>query len=119
MATELGRVLKKEPVRQGWSLREVERRTGIANAHLSQIETGVIERPAVSMLWTLANTYQLDFPRLMRLAGHVEPTAERRRGRSLAGAALYAVGDLSPAEERELLSFMETLRKRRGGKQGR
>ena len=118
MSTDLGQFLKKERVKKGWSLREVERATGIANAHLSQIETGAIERPAVSMLWTLANTYKVDFAKLMRLAGHVQAKGERKGGRSLAGAALHAAGDLSPTEERELLSFMETLRKRRPTREG-
>lgn len=118
MTTELGRLLKRERVRRGWSLRDVERETGIANAHLSQIETGAIERPAVSMLWTLSNAYQLDYGKLMRLAGHVQPKGERKGGRSLAGAALHAAGDLSPAEEKELLRFMESLRKRRTGREG-
>lgn len=113
MPTELGRLLKKERLRRGWSLREVERRTQIANAHLSQIETGAIERPDVGVLWTLANAYGVDFAKLMQMAGHVQPKGSRGRGRSLAGAALHAVGDLSPTEERQLLRFMETLRKRR------
>lgn len=114
MATELGQLLKKERVKRGWSLREVERRTEIANAHLSQIETGVIERPDVGVLWTLANVYGVDYPKLLRMAGHAEPKGARKGGRSLAGAALHAVGgDFTPAEERELMRFLEDLRKRR------
>lgn len=118
MTTELGRLLKKERLKRGWSLRDVERQTEIANAHLSQIEKGAIERPDVGVLWTLANAYQLEFDKLMGMAGHIQPKGTRKGGRSLAGAALHAVGDLSPAEERELLRFMESLRKRRHGPGG-
>lgn len=118
MATELGKFLKQERTKKGWSLREVEGLTGIANAHLSQIETGAIERPAVSIIWTLSNVYKVDYGKLMKLAGHVQPKGERSSGRSLAGAALHAAGDLSTAETKELIRFMETLRKRRTGREG-
>ena len=118
MTTELGQLLKKERVKRGWSLREVERRTEIANAHLSQIETGIIERPDVGVLYRLANLYGIEWVRIMKIAGHVEPKGARKSGRSLAGAALHAVGDFTPAEEQELLRFMEELRKRRGRQGG-
>ena len=43
MAESLGKKLAAARAARNWSLREVERRTGIHNAHLSQIETGAIE----------------------------------------------------------------------------
>ena len=57
----------------------MERRTGIHNAHLSQIETGAIERPAPNMLWALAEVYGLDLcRRSAALAGHVEAASDPR-----------------------------------------
>ena len=44
-----------------WGLREAARRTGIHNAHLSQIESGVIARPDPNILFTLATAYGLDY----------------------------------------------------------
>ena len=75
MATDLGDKLAAAREGKKWSLREVERRTGIHNAHLSQIETGTIERPAPNVLWALAEVYDLDLQDLLRLAGHVEAAA--------------------------------------------
>ena len=77
MATDLGEKLAAAREGKKWSLREVERRTGIHNAHLSQIETGTIERPAPNVLWALAEVYDIDLQDLLRLAGHVEAAASR------------------------------------------
>jgi HTH-type transcriptional regulator, competence development regulator len=115
--TELGDLLAEVRAKKGLSLREVEAATGISNAHLYQIENGDIERPAIGILWKLANFYALNFNRLMRLAGHVQPKGTTSRQRSLAATALHAVDDLSPREEKELLEFMEALRKRRTTKE--
>jgi HTH-type transcriptional regulator, competence development regulator len=113
MATDLGDVLAAARREQQWSLREVERRTGIHNAHLSQIETGAIERPAPNVLWALAEVYGLDLQDLLRLAGHVEAATSATPG-SVVGAALRTMGDLTEDEQRQVLQYMQELRKGRG-----
>lgn len=119
MPTELGELLRKARKKMDWSLREVERESGIHNAHLSQIEKGTIERPDPNILWTLAGIYGLDFRRLLRLAGHVEKDVGHSR-KSLVGTALHALGDLSPAEQQEVLNYMSQMkRKRSPGDQSR
>jgi transcriptional regulator with XRE-family HTH domain len=110
----LGEVLAAAREKKGFTLREVEKITGINNAHLSQIEKGTISRPAPAILWELSKAYDLDFSKLMQLAGlagHGD-----RPARSLVGAALHTLGDiddLTDQEHKELLDFMETLRRRR------
>jgi transcriptional regulator with XRE-family HTH domain len=90
------------------TLREVERRTGISNAHLSQIETGKIERPDVSLLFQLAQVYDLDLVDLMDLGGHLtEGTAGSER--ALMAAALRAVGELPAHDKVETLNFIRRL----------
>ncbi len=106
MATELGKRLAAERAALGWSLREVERRTGIHNAHLVQIEKGVIERPDPNILWTLATLYEMDFEELMRLAGHVQ---DRGASRPVFSAALRALGELTPDQQRQALEYMARL----------
>jgi transcriptional regulator with XRE-family HTH domain len=113
MATALGEMLAAARKEKHWSLREVERRTGIRNAHLSQIETGAIERPAPNMLWALAEVYGLDLQDLLRLAGHVEAASSATPG-SVVGAALRTMGDLTDDEQRQALKYMQNLRKGRG-----
>jgi transcriptional regulator with XRE-family HTH domain len=96
----------------GLSLREVERRTGIRNAHLSQIETGTIARPEMALLWELSVAYGLDFARLLTLAGY-EAAGEAAADRGRMTVALRALGQLTPAEQAEALQFMAELRRRR------
>jgi HTH-type transcriptional regulator, competence development regulator len=110
----LGRRLAEARAERKWSLREVERRTGISNAHISQIETGGIERPAPNVLWALASVYELDLGDLMRMSGHGEAAAKATPG-SVVGAALREMGELSPDEQKQALEYMKSLQKKGKG----
>jgi HTH-type transcriptional regulator, competence development regulator len=111
----LAQVLREARDALGLSLREVERRTGIRNAHLSQIETGTIARPEMALLWDLSVTYGLDFARLLGLAGY-EAAGEASVGeRGRMTVALRALGRLTPDEQAEALRYMAELRRRREG----
>src|SRR5215207_2941206 len=98
----------------GLSLRDVERRTGLGNAHLSQIETDTIARPELAILWELAALYGLDFGRLAALAGHLQRPSASGRQRQRMTVALRAMSELSPAEQTEALRYMAELKSRRG-----
>ena len=113
MEESLGKKLAAARAGRGWSLREVERRTGIHNAHLSQIETGAIERPAPNVLWALAEVYELDLRELMRMSGHVEAAASATPG-SVVGAALRELGEMSPGQQQEVLKFIKKIQKGKG-----
>lgn len=112
MTDDLGAAVRRARTDRGWTLRRLERATGVHNAHLSQIESGAIARPAPNVLWVLATALELDYPRLLELAGHTEADPGERR-RSLAGVALHALEDLTPAEQADVLRYMETIRRRR------
>ena len=111
----LGSTLKAARVKAGMSLRDVERHTGVRSGHLSQIETDTIRRPEMAILWDLAATYDLDFTRLLALAGYgggEEPSARQRQRMTV---ALRAMSELSPADQAEALRFMAALKTRRDG----
>jgi transcriptional regulator with XRE-family HTH domain len=76
VADPLGVMLSGARSRLGWSLRDAERATGVPNAHLSQIETGKIERPSVAVLARLAKAYGIPAERLAEAAGH-RPVTQR------------------------------------------
>jgi HTH-type transcriptional regulator, competence development regulator len=111
----LGTVLRAARAARGLSLRDVERRTGIRNAHLSQIETDTIAKPEMAILWDLASLYGVDFARLLALAGHVGGSETSSSQRRRTTVALRALGELSPGEQTEALRFMAELKARRGG----
>ena len=106
----LGGVLRAARTARGLSLRAVERRTGIRNAHLSQIETDTIAKPEMALLWELATLYELEFPRLLALAGHASGAAAGDRQRMT--VALRALSELSPGEQELALGFMAELKAR-------
>ncbi|HEX5619040.1 MAG TPA: helix-turn-helix transcriptional regulator [Solirubrobacteraceae bacterium] len=103
----LGTVLRDARVARGMSLRDVERASGIANAHLSQLETGRIRKPDMGVLWELAGVYEIDFEQLVQAAGHAVG------GGSLT-MAMRALDDLTDDERRQAVAFMAELKRRRG-----
>ena len=111
--TTLGSTLKQARTRAALSLRDVERQTGIKSGHLSQIETGVIAKPDMAILWDLALLYDLPFPDLIRLAGHGSGVAGADRARQRTTVALRALDGLSPGEYAEALAFIAELKARR------
>jgi transcriptional regulator with XRE-family HTH domain len=108
VGTPLGDLLQRERQKRQLTLRDVERQTGIHNAHLSQIEKGAIARPAPNILFTLASVYDLRYEHLMKLAGHFGASGSTSR-RAVQGAALHALEELSPKEQREVLDYMKQL----------
>ena len=108
MPAELSQLLAHRRRELGLSLRDVEEETGIKNAHLSQIETGAIDRPAPNLLYELAVAYDLDFKRLMRLAGLTKRN-DANRG-VMFNAAFRALDDLNPTQQAEAVEYLEKLR---------
>lgn len=49
---------------RGWSLRELEKRTGISNSLLSQIETGYVREPSWRNIVKIAKALGLKLDRL-------------------------------------------------------
>jgi transcriptional regulator with XRE-family HTH domain len=94
--------LRKARTRRGWSLREVERRTGIANAYLSQVERGTIRKPDGAVLWQLSDLYGLDFALLAIWSGHTP----RETTASTMSAALRALASLDPQEQQDLIGLL-------------
>jgi len=112
MPASLALVLAEARRERGLSLRDVERRTGVRSGHLSQIETGIILKPEMALLWELAALYDLDFEQLLALAGYAgAETSARQRNRMT--VALRALTQLTPAEQQEALRFMAELKARR------
>lgn len=109
--SKLGDALVEGRQAAGLSLREVQRRTGVHNAHLSQIEKGHIERPEVGLLFQLAELYALDFGELLELSGHLSGQDQSASQRAMTTAALRAVGELAPARQAEALSYLQRLAK--------
>ncbi len=62
---------------QRMSLRDVERRTGVSNAYLGQIEQGKRPPPHPNILKKLAPIYDVSMYELMAAAGYLDEAQER------------------------------------------
>ena len=70
--TDLSEVLKELRSSRGLSLRQVEKKIGISNAYLSQLENGKIGQPSPHILHKLSEVYKTPYNRLMKLAGYIK-----------------------------------------------
>ena len=111
--TSLGIRLRAARERAGLTLREVEERTGISNAYLSQIESGRIKEPSPRILHRLAELYGESYAELLELAGY--PVPEAGEGRRSHESSLHAhgrLGSVTHEEEAELLEYLKFMRTR-------
>jgi transcriptional regulator with XRE-family HTH domain len=114
LATLAG-TLRDARMKRGWSLRDVQRHTGIHNAHLSQIENATITRPDHNVLFALAKAYELDYGKLLRMAGHIEHRTDGRQS-AYGPVAFKTLAELTDDEQREVVEYMLRLKDRRGPK---
>ena len=125
MPEQLGQYLKKLRKMRGFSLRHVERESGVSNAYLSQLETGKITRPSPEILHKLAIVYQTSYPHLLILAGHPVPQTHDLAARELLihhrsesktnheSLLLENLAQLTDEERERVADYIDFLRSRR------
>lgn len=116
--TSLGGFLKDLRLNLGWSLRDVQARTGgrIHNAYLSQIESGKVGAPAVETLVLLAEAYGVDLWSIFHQAGWVPerpPAVDTVRSAGRGTLADGVLEDLTDEEVAELIAYAGFLKARR------
>ncbi len=107
----LASVLKKRREELRLTLREVEEKTGVSNAYLSQLENQKIAKPSPSVLRSLADAYRLPYAHLLELAGH--PAVSWRDRRATVFRTSSGLEQLTKEEEKQLLDYLRFLRTRR------
>jgi len=106
----LGKVLAHARRRHNFTLREVERRTGIPNAHLSQIERGQIRKPDQMIVLKLARLLDLDFGLLASWTGPKEQRSDERA--AYFNAAVRFLHDLNEHDLAEATHYLEEVSRR-------
>lgn len=116
MAT-LGAELTRLRKLKGWSLRDVEDKTGnrVSNSYLYQLENDNVKQPSPHVLYALSDVYGVSYEKFMRLAGFVAPGRANETTRHGSSVAFNAL-DLTEEEEGEVMDFVEFLRSRKKGK---
>lgn len=107
-----GNYLKSLRLKHGLTLRDVEAKTGVSNAYISQLETGKVKQPSPSNLYKLADLYQVTYEELMEKAGYPVPKATKEP-QSKESMAQNRLGKLSSNEEEELIDYLNFIRNRK------
>jgi len=100
------------------SLRAVEKKTGISNGMLSQLESGKVKQPSPVFLYKLAELYGVSYEGLMEKAGYPVPKADGV-SREDSSRSFHRFGTLTSDEEEALFDYLVFIRSRanrgRGG----
>ncbi|MEM5832358.1 MAG: helix-turn-helix transcriptional regulator [Candidatus Aenigmatarchaeota archaeon] len=112
MNGKLGQFLKKVRKEKNLTLRFVEKRTGISNAYLSQVENNKILKPSPIILYKLAKCYKISYGYLMMLAGYPLPSQKKK---SYLNEEINNIfNELTLKEKEMVLKYMQFLKSRRG-----
>ena len=106
----LAAIFRESRDRLGLTLREVEAKTGISNAYLSQLEGGKVKEPSPKTLHKLCELYGCSYSLALELAGYPVPTEQK-----MPVAARFAarIGKTTREEETALLEYLQFLRSRK------
>ncbi|MBI2924211.1 MAG: helix-turn-helix domain-containing protein [Verrucomicrobia bacterium] len=106
----LGDTLREARNRLGLTLREVESKTEVSNAYLSQLEGGKIKQPSPAILHKLCELYGTSYAMALEFAGYPVPATSRLPANARFAARL---GKTTPHEEEALMEYLQFLRSRK------
>lgn len=109
-----GEYIKALREAKGFTLREVERKTDVSNAYLSQLESSRIKQPSPTTLYKLAEIYGVGYEVLMEKVGYPVPKGDvSLKSRRVEKNVFNRIGDVTKEEEMELLEYLKFIRSRR------
>jgi transcriptional regulator with XRE-family HTH domain len=93
----------------GLTLREVEEKSGVSNAFISQLESGKVKQPSPLMLYKLAELYGVPYETRMERAGY--PIFQKRTPATRSASAVFhRLGGITAEEERALFDYLAFMR---------
>jgi transcriptional regulator with XRE-family HTH domain len=111
---ELGATIKESRNMRGWSLRLAEEKTGISNGYLCLMEQGEIKEPSPHMLQKIADAYQIEYLRLMELAGYIETPKSKASTHDSVGVALSStLKELSKDQIDDVKKYIQFIRSKK------
>jgi transcriptional regulator with XRE-family HTH domain len=120
-AKTLGSLIRELREAEKMSLREMEEKSKISNAYISQVENGQIKRPSPNFLHKMSEVLDYPYELLMERAGHVVPKSKESQKTSKhkisdeqrkAFAIFSTIKDLTEEEAEALLEFLNWRRSR-------
>jgi transcriptional regulator with XRE-family HTH domain len=113
MDVKLSETLRTLRVMSGSSLRQVEKKTGVSNAYLSQLETGATVNPSPQVLHSLADYYGVPYESLMEAAGYLRPSPDSSKQRLGGIEVALMSAKLDDEEQQRVVHFIEFMRSQR------
>jgi transcriptional regulator with XRE-family HTH domain len=111
---KLSEMLKKIRLLKNFSLREVESKTGISNAYLSQLENDKIKSPSPKFLKKLSDIYGVHHRNLMELAGYIESNNDKKVEDEINNNIAFTIfNELTTSEKDEVLNFINYTKNKR------
>jgi len=105
-----GKYFKALRQAKGMTLREVESKTGISNAYLSQIESEKVKQPSPVHLYKLAELYGVSYEILMERVGYPVP---KKISKIKKETVYNRFGQVTDEEEMELLEYLKFIRRKK------
>lgn len=113
-APSLGQRLRQVREQAGWSLRDLESRSGLKSGYLSQLEQGKITHPSPSILRRIGEAYQLRLQDVLVWAGYTSDEGQViPPNQAVALSTVSALGDPSKEELETLKAIVEVLQRNR------
>jgi len=111
----LGEQLRDVRALRDLSLKAVADPAGISTAYLQKLERDEVKSPSPHILYRVAGTLRVPYPRLMALAGYVVPTTGETSDAEPQNLLAHALSseDLTDDEQRELARYLAWYRHQR------
>jgi len=110
MVQKIGDYLKREREKLSFTLRNVEEKTGISNAYISQLENNKIANPSPKILHKLAELYEISYSKLLDLVGYPIEENVVKINRKISDEFRYLTTD----EHKKLKEYLDFIRSRKG-----
>lgn len=115
MVTQVGKWVKTERERRGWSQTELAQRASIVQSYLSRLEGSDRTKPSPDVLQRLANAFGVTVNEMLQLEEISEKTNDLA---SVVGEITDILRDLTPNERFAVLEHARALRDRRNSNRG-
>jgi HTH-type transcriptional regulator, competence development regulator len=106
----LGEMLRNARSQAGLTLREVEGKTKISNAYLSQVEGAKIKQPSPAILHKLCDLYGCSYAAALEMAGYPIPNGKQQ---PVDARFVARLGKTTSGEQESILEYLQFLRSRK------
>ena len=110
IASTLSSFLVSARKSRGLTLRQVEARTSVSNAYLSQLERGKIKQPSPNVLHVLAECYDVSYALLLERAGYPVPDGNTSKDAPALEGLAARVGSVTAEGEDALAEYLTFIR---------